>query len=189
MPACAASNSASRQIYTKILRPNRRTQTHLRPNRQGQNSAAQPPLYITPPCMANVCRQRMQPHANTFLPAVRLNRGECKATHVLFWRAARPHLYVYIYIYILEICVAANKCDFKSCKNRLFLATGLLRINSSFCGEICYTKKPLEVSKSSKNLVCSPSIAEVKPTYNLSLPKLENKLTQPINGVNYMRPC
>ena len=56
-------------------------------------------------------------------------------------RHDRIYMCIYIYIYILEICVAANKCDFKLCKNRLFLATGLLRINSSFCGEICYTKK------------------------------------------------
>ena len=65
--------------------------------------------------MANFCKQRMQPRANTFLPAVRLNRGECKATHVLFWRAARPHLYVYIYIYTFLKFVLPQTSATSSC--------------------------------------------------------------------------
>ena len=82
----------------------------------------------------------MQPHANTFLPAVRLNGGECKATHVWFWRAARPHLCVYIYIYISANLHAANKCNFKLCKTLAFLDTGYIPDKFCFLDKICYTK-------------------------------------------------
>ena len=105
MHACAASNLASRQNIQKFCSP---TPGHkklcgptadvniLRPNRLNmslQAACMHVRIYV---------RQRTQPYANVFFPAVRLNRGECKATHVLFWRAAREHLCIYIYFFFLR---------------------------------------------------------------------------------------
>ena len=106
-----------------------------------KNSAAQPPDTNTSaaqPPRSKFCG----PTAFIYNPTVHgkrlqaTNAATCK--HFFACGAAQPRrvqshacfvleggttAFICIYIYILEICVAANKCNFKLCKNRLFLAT------------------------------------------------------------------
>ena len=155
MPACAASNSASRQIYTKILRPNRRTQTHLRP------------AFIYNP---TVHGKRLQAtHAATCKHFFACGAAQPRRvqSHACFVLEGGTTAFICIYTF-LKFVLPQTSATSSCAKILCFGVPDKFRISSGFCGVFSYTKKPPEVSKSGKNLVSSPSIAEVNPTKNTS---------------------
>ena len=95
-----------------------------RPNRRCQHSAARLNMTLRATCM-HVRYIRQATHAATckhFFACGAAQRRRVQS-HTCLVLEGGTTAFICIYIYILEICVAANKCNFKLCKNRLFLAT------------------------------------------------------------------
>ena len=88
-------------------------------------------------------------------------------SHACFVLEGGTTAFICIYTF-LKFVLPQTSATSSCAKILCFWVPDKFRISSGFCGVFSYTKKPPEVSKSGKNLVSSPSIAEVNPTKNTS---------------------